>query len=205
MSNQLENNWKDAVLQLGPHERVNKYSDDLIKIMDFETSPSTSSVLDKIRRNSQVTLIGQNQVTQDLFIVHHMEEVSGGIGSSFRSLVSLQVWGSKEIPMQLSRCPLSEGTNVKCPSKQSLWEAGSAEDFANLAPLAARNGRTFKCRPLMSLLPFLTKTIVESGVSNARNCSFLVMSACKAFFETIKNESNADSVKDSLCDVLSYL
>ena len=80
MPNQLENNWKDVVIQSGPYERLNKQSDEVIKIMNFDTSRSTSSVPDKLRRNPRVTLIGQNQVTQDIFIVHHMEEVSGGIG-----------------------------------------------------------------------------------------------------------------------------
>ena len=57
----------------------------------------------------------------------------------------------------------------------------------------------------MSLPLFLTKTIVEAGVSSAKDCSFLVLSACRAFFETISNESNASSVKDTLYDALSYL
>ena len=205
MSNKLENNWKDVVPQSYPYERLNKHSDDIIKIMNVETSRSTSLVLDKLRSNPQATLIVQNQVTQDLFIAHHMEEASRGIGSSSRSLVCSQGWGSKATSMQLSSSPLSEGINVKCPSKQSLWEARSADDFSNLSPPTDRNVITFKFRPLMSLSSFLTKTILEVGVCDARDCSFLVLSACKVFFETINNDSNACSVKDSSRDVLSYL
>ena len=127
MSNKLKNNCKDAVLQSGPYERLNKHSDNAIKIMNFETSPLTSTFLDKLRNNPQVTLTGKNQVNQDLFITHHMEESSGGIGSSFRSLVCLQGWGSNEIPMKISSCPLNDSLNIKCPSKQKLWEVGSAD------------------------------------------------------------------------------
>ena len=117
MSNQLKKNWTDLVLHSGPHERLNKHSDDVIKIINFETSPSTSTVLEKNSSNPQVALIGQNQVTLDVFIVHHVEEASGGIGSSFRSLVCSQGWGSKEIPIQINSCPLNDGLNIKCPSK----------------------------------------------------------------------------------------
>ena len=136
--------------------------------------------------------------------MHHLEEMSGGIGSSFRSLVCSQGWGVKAIPLQISTGLLNEGLDLKCPSKESLWNAGSSEELMNLEPLRGKEKRVFKCRSLASLPPFVTKTIVESGSSDPKDTCFLMLSACKAFYESIKETPSASETKDSLCDLLSH-
>ena len=75
----------------------------------------------------------------------------------------------------------------------------------NLEPFMGEEERIFKFRSLASLPPFVTKTIVELGLSNPKDASFLVLSACKAFCESIKEMRNTSKIKDSLYDLLFYL
>ena len=204
MSSRTCNNWKEAILGNDSYDRLNRHAQDVIKISHFEASPSASYMLEKLRNDPTITMIGQSQVTQELFLMHHLEEISGGIGSSFRSLACLQGWGVKATPLQISAGLLNEGLDLKCPSKESLWNAGSSEELMNLEPLRGKEKRVFKCRSLASLPPFVTKTIVESGSSDPKDTCFLTLSACKAFYESIKETPSASETKDSLCDLLSY-
>ena len=59
-------------------------------------------MLEERRKNDRTELLCQNQVSEETFLSYHLEEVSGGIDSSFKATVCLQDFGPKVKPFELS-------------------------------------------------------------------------------------------------------
>ena len=203
MSNSLSNSWKEAIFEESSVETLNKHSNAVISIT--YSNNSGPQVLEHLRNNRKIILLGQNVVSEEMFLVHHVEEVSGGIGSSFKALVCLQGFGTKATPLQLNTWLLNECIEVDCPTENDIWGAGSMEDFYNLAPAEGTNVRTMKFRALLAIPSFISKTIVDSGASDPKEMGFLVLAACKSFYDLIKDEPEAEQTKKSMIHVLSYL
>ena len=112
-----------------------------------------------------------------------MEEVSGGIGSNFKSKVALQGWNAEAQALLLNSRIFSESKIVKCPNKEDLWNTESAEGFRNVSNDSSSDEMNFEFRTLIPLPPFLAKTFVDSGVTSPNELGFLAVASGKAFLE----------------------
>ena len=63
----------------------------------------------------------------------------------------------------------------------------------------------FEFRTLISFLPFLAKTFLDSGVTSLSELGFLAVASGKAFLNDNKDLGNIDSIKDTIGDILSFL
>ena len=69
--------------------------------------------------------------------------------------------------------------------QKNLWNAGSEEEFENLAPLTGDKERIFRLRSLVILHPLI-----------AKDASVLELSECNDFFDSVKDKLNATSNKN---------
>ena len=165
MSSKLCNNWKEAIFEESSHANLNNHSDAVMSIT--HSDKSGAKVLEEIRNNKQVSLLGQKQVSEELFLAHHVEEASEGIRSSLKEIACFQGLVTKATTLQLNSGMLSDGIDMKCPSVESIWSAVSVQEFSSLAPAKITRERIFNFRPLIALPPFVTKKIAESGVRSS--------------------------------------
>lgn len=162
-------------------------------------------VMDQLCENDKVVLLGQNQVSEEVLLIHHLEEITGGIGSSFKAIVCLQGFGTKAMSLQLTSCLMKECIEVNCPSSDSLWDAGSLQEFVDLRPPAGGRRREVKFRDFISLPPFIAKALIKSGTADPKEASFLISSACEIHYESIKDEPSAGNKKAALIHLLSFV
>ena len=87
---------KETTLEEGPNVSLNKCSNAFISIA--HSDKSSTKVLEKLRNNKQVVLLGQNQVSEEIFLAHYVEEISGGMGLSFKGIVCLQGLRQRQLP-----------------------------------------------------------------------------------------------------------
>ena len=84
-------------------------------------------------------MIGKNVVSNEVFLTHHVQELSGGIVSSVKALVVLKGLGIKATPTQLPTRMLNDSVKVECPTVTSLWNAGSDHEFCSLSPATRKD------------------------------------------------------------------
>ena len=84
------NTWRDFLLDSEGFERLNKNTDLVIDISKHESDNSGRSFLEALRKNPQIVVLAVNQIEGDISFFHNVQELSGGIGSSFNSIVGLQ-------------------------------------------------------------------------------------------------------------------
>ena len=132
---------------------LNIHSDTVIGIT--QSDKSNIQVIDQLRKYSKIGLIGQNVISEEIFLIHHVEKISGGIGSSFTAFVGLQGFGLRATAAQLKVDLFNDYFDIKCPVEENLWNAGSIEEFSNLSPTRGDVLRTVHFRPLVALPLFL--------------------------------------------------
>ena len=125
MSRNLCNDWKEAILEEASHTKLNKHSEAVVSIT--HSDKSGSKVFEELRNNNQVFILGHDQVSEKLFLVHHVKDALGGIGSYFKAIACLQGLGTKATSLQLNSELLSDNLDIKYPSVESIWNAGSAQ------------------------------------------------------------------------------
>ena len=100
---------------------MNKNPDALTCMSSPSDENNQGQILDALRKNHQVVLMAVNQIEGDVTFFHNVQELSGGVGSSFVSLVGLQGWGVEAMTVQLEHHLFHHKTIVDCPAKDDLW------------------------------------------------------------------------------------
>ena len=160
--------------------------------------------ISQLRDNNNIVLIGQNVASNEIFLAHHLQEVSGGIGSSFKALVCLRGLGVTTMPIQLDPQLMNDGIELGCPSIEDLWNAGSASTFVSLPALSGKRRRKANFKALLTAPPFASKTLADSNASDPEEASFLVLSACESYLNSVKDELNTNAIKSALSHALSF-
>ena len=113
--------WQDLVLADDKMDRLNRNTDAVVAITHCSRNPSSNMVLDYLNEDPHIVLLCVEQVTGDIALFHHVQEVSGGIGSNFKSKVCLNGWGSSSTALHLDDRLFSDGVAINCPTKEDLW------------------------------------------------------------------------------------
>ena len=87
---------KETASEESPNVSLNKYSNAFISIACSDKS--STKVLEELLNNKQVILLEQNQVSEEIFFAHYVEEISGDMGLSFKVIVCLQCLGQRQLP-----------------------------------------------------------------------------------------------------------
>ena len=95
MSDSLFNTWKDAIFEQDSFSNLNRHIDQVVAITS--SGNNGPQVIEHLRTNDAIVLLGQSQVSGEILLVHHLTEISGGIGSSFKAIVCLQGFGIRDI------------------------------------------------------------------------------------------------------------
>ena len=61
-----------------------------------------------------------------------------------------------------------------------------------------------KFKALLSVPQFISKTLSDSNIFDPKEASFLILSACKSYYNSVKDNLNAYSIKVALSYILSY-
>jgi hypothetical protein len=199
------NTWRDFLLDSEGFERLNKNTDLVIDISKHESDNSGRSFLEALRKNPQIVVLAVNQIEGDISFFHNVQELSGGIGSSFNSIVGLQGWGVEATAVQLEQRIFEHHATVSCPTFEGLWECSSASSFKNVPAGRTTNQNKITFGGLLTLPPFISKVFMDAGSTAPEELGFLAVSAGKAFLEEHQDHSNKDNIKEKLGILLCYL
>ena len=91
--NRKFSSWQDLILVDVKMERLNKSTDAVVAITDYTQNVRQSMSLDYSKDDPCIALLSVEQATGSISFLHHIQEVSGGIGSSFKSKACVKGWG----------------------------------------------------------------------------------------------------------------
>ena len=83
--NRKFSSWQDLILADDKMERLSKNTDAVVAITDCTQNGHQSMALDYLKDDPHIVLLSAEQVTRNISSLHHIQEVSGGIGSNFKS------------------------------------------------------------------------------------------------------------------------
>ena len=146
-----------------------------------------------------------NQIEGDVTFFHNVQELSGGVGSSFISLVGLQGWGVEATAVQLEHHLFHHKAVIDCPAEDDLWKSTSSSIFKDVPSVSGRNKRKVTFGKVMAIPPFLLKLFLECSSSAPEELGFLAVAAGKAFLAENEDAPNKDNLKDKLGDILCFL
>ena len=185
--------------------RLNTNADAVIDVSRPSDENSQVQILESLRRNPQLVLMAVRPIEGDASFFHNVQELSGGIGSSFVSLVGLQSWGGEATTVQLEHRLFLHRSTVDCPSEADLWNTTSSSNFKGIAAISGRNKRKVAFGKVMAIPPFLLKAFLDAGSSAPEDLGFLAAATGKAFLEENNDAPNIENLKDRLGNVLSFL
>ena len=165
MSDSTFSSWRDLILAEDKMDRLNRNTDAVVAIIHCSRNPSSNMVFDYLKDDPHLVMLSVEQVTGDIALLHHIQEVSGGIGLNFKSKACLKGWGSSATALQLEDRLFSESVTVICPTKENLWNADSAGSFKNVDPASDNEARSFAFRGMIPIPPFAAMSIINLGQS----------------------------------------
>ena len=114
MSSSTLNTWKEVVLNNTSHETLNKNSDTVVNIFNPSINASTSSIFESLCINQSLVTLGVIAVGNSIFLMHHMEEIQGGIGSSFKAVVGLLGFSDKANALHFQDNIFNNTKEIEC-------------------------------------------------------------------------------------------
>ena len=154
------NTWRDTLLDDEGFDRSNKNADAVMCTSSPSDENNQGQILDSLRKNPQVVLMAVNQIEGDVTFFHNAQELSGGIGSSFVSLVGLQGWRVEAKTVQLEHHMFHNKAIVDCPAEDDLWKSTSSSIFKDVPAVSGRNKRKVTLGKVMAIPPFLLKVFL---------------------------------------------
>ena len=147
MSESIFNTLKHVILDQDSFERLNLNSDAVVAINSYSMILSVAPILHALKRDIPISTLMVSHIEVDISFTHSVQELLGGTGSNFGTLVGLEGWGSSETSTKLDTMLFSHNNLAVCPSKDALCNASSATVFKELA-LAAGSSCTRRIRLL---------------------------------------------------------
>ena len=205
MSDSRFNLWWDFIIDQEGYDRLNTNAGAVVGISKpSETISDRRMIVEALRKNPQVVIMAVNQIEGDITFFHNIQELSGGIGSSFNSLVGLKGWGNEATAVQLEHRLFNHESTVICPSKDSFWTCASALEFKEVEP-TEESGTEVYFKAIITLPPFLSKVLIDSSSTAPEELGLLAVSAGKSFLVDKEEASNHAQMKEKLGDVLCFL
>ena len=133
--------WQDLILADDKMERLNKNTDAVVAITDSTQNEHQSMVLDYLKDDPHIVLLSVEQVTRNISLLHHIQEVSGGIGSNVKVKACMKGWGTSATALELDDGIFSDSILTSCPKKDDLWAATSSDGFKGVEPESGVRGR----------------------------------------------------------------
>ena len=84
-SNQKFSSWQDLVLADEKMEHLKKNTDTVFTSTHCSKSTTQNIALDCSKDDPHIVLLSVEQATGSISLFHHVQEVSGGIGSNFKA------------------------------------------------------------------------------------------------------------------------
>ena len=84
----------------------------VVIITHYSLNISFNIVFDYFKDDQYLVMLSTEQVTGDIMFFHHIQEISGWVGSNFKSKLYLKGWGLSATALQLEDRLFSESMNI---------------------------------------------------------------------------------------------